>query len=116
MARSMTRHALQWNLFTLQIIARAARDRDLVGSTSVDYLMYSGYVMMGYFWALQADQAGQRLRSGQGAESADFYRAKMQTAEFYFDRLLPRADAHRRSALAPTRSLMQMDNGSFAFP
>ncbi|MEF8751818.1 MAG: acyl-CoA dehydrogenase C-terminal domain-containing protein [Candidatus Accumulibacter necessarius] len=116
MARSLTRHAIQWNLLTLRIMWRAARDRDLVGSTSVDYLMYSGYVMMGHFWALQAEQARQRLRSGQGAESADFYRAKIQTAEFYFDRLLPRAEAHRRSALAPTRSLMQMDNGNFAFP
>jgi len=116
MARSLIRHALEWNLFTAQIMWRAARDRDFVGSTSVDYLMYSGYVMMGHFWALQADQARQRLRSGQGGESADFYRAKIQTAEFYFDRLLPRADAHRTSALAPTRSLMQMDNGDFAFP
>jgi len=116
MARSLTRHAIQWNLLTLRIMWRAARDRDLVGSTSVDYLMYSGYVMMGHFWALQAEQARQRLRSGQGAESADFYGAKIQTAEFYFDRLLPRAEAHRRSALAPTRSLMQMDNGNFAFP
>ncbi len=116
MARSLIRHALEWNLFTAQIMWRAARDRDFVGSTSVDYLMYSGYVMMGHFWALQADQARQRLRSGQGAESADFYRAKIQTAEFYFDRLLPRAEAHRTSALAPTRSLMQMDNGNFAFP
>jgi len=116
MARSLTRHAIQWNLLTLRIMWRAARDRDLVGSTSVDYLMYSGYVMMGHFWALQAEQARQRLRSGQGAESADFYGAKIQTAEFYFDRLLPRAEAHRRSAWAPTRSLMQMDNGNFAFP
>ncbi|NBX41682.1 MAG: hypothetical protein EBR15_09785, partial [Gammaproteobacteria bacterium] len=41
------------------------------------------------------------LRSGDGAESADFYNAKLQTAEFYFERLLPRAQAHARSALAP---------------
>ena len=59
--------------------------------------------------------AGKLLLSGKGAQSAEFYRAKIQTAEFYFERLLPRADAHRQSALAPTRSLMQMANGSFAF-
>jgi hypothetical protein len=95
---------------------RAAKDRDLVGAGSVDFLMYSGYVMMGYFWALQAAKANALLLSGKGTESAEFYRAKVQTAEFYFDRLLPRADAHRKGALAPTRSLMQMDNGNFAFP
>ena len=116
MARSISKRAIEWNVITLCIMLRAAKDRDLVGAGGVDFLMYSGYVMMGYFWALQAAKANALLLSGKGAESAEFYRAKIQTAEFYFDHLLPRADAHRKSALAPTRSLMQMDNGNFAFP
>ena len=115
MARSTMRRAIEWNMLTLRIMLRAGKDRDVVGSASVDYLMYSGYVMMGYFLALQAEKAQTLLLSGKGTESADFYRAKIQTAEFYFDRLLPRADAHRTSALAPTHSLMEMDNGNFAF-
>jgi alkylation response protein AidB-like acyl-CoA dehydrogenase len=116
LARATIKRALEWNLLTLRIMLRARKDRDLVGSASVDYLMYSGYVMMGYFWALQAIKADTMLQNGKGAESAAFYRAKIQTAEFYFDRLLPRADAHYKSALAPTASLMQMQNGDFAFP
>ena len=115
MARATAKRAIEWNLLTLRIMRRVGKDRDLVGSASVDYLMYSGYVMMAHFWARQAVVAQTLLRSGKGAESAEFYRAKIQTAEFYFDRLLPRADAHRQSALAPTRSLMQMGNGDFAF-
>jgi hypothetical protein len=115
MARSTFRRALEWNVLTLRIMFRASRDRDLVGAASVDYLMYSGYVMMAYFWALQASKARRLLRSGKGAESPEFYRAKIQTAEFYFSRLLPRADVHHANALASTRSLMQMDNGNFAF-
>jgi hypothetical protein len=94
---------------------RARTDRELVGAASVDYLMYSGYVMMAYFWALQASRASALLASGKGAEEPAFYRAKVQTAEFYFARLLPRADAHRKSALAQTRSVMQMDKEHFAF-
>ncbi|HOW48352.1 MAG TPA: acyl-CoA dehydrogenase C-terminal domain-containing protein [Rubrivivax sp.] len=115
MARSMFKRALEWNLLTLRIMLRARKDRDLVGSASVDYLMYSGYVMMAHFWARQAATAQRLLRNGQGAESDEFYRAKIQTAEFYFDRLLPRADAHRKSALASTGSLMRMGNQDFAF-
>jgi hypothetical protein len=115
MARSLARRALQWNVMTTRIMMRARKDRELVGSASVDYLMYSGYVMMGYFWALQAEKAAQLLATGNGAESADFYRSKVQTAEFYFERLLPRADAHRKGALAPARSVMQMDKAHFAF-
>ena len=77
--------------------------------------MYSGYVMMAHFWALQAAKAAELSASGKGRESAEFYRAKIQTAEFYFARMLPRADGHRKGALAPTRSVMQIDNEHFAF-
>ena len=115
MARSLARRALQWNVLTTRILLRAPRDRELVGAASVDYLMYSGYVMMAYFWALQAAKAVELGASGRGKESADFYRTKVHTAEFYFDRLLPRADGHRKSALAPTRSVMQIDKEHFAF-
>jgi hypothetical protein len=115
MARATLRRAIEWNALTLRIMFGARRDRDLVGSASVDYLMYSGYVMMGYFWALQAAKAARFLHDGKGSESPEFYRAKIQTAEFYFARLLPRADAHRTGALAPPRSVMQMRNEDFAF-
>src|SRR5450830_1385063 len=115
MARTLARRAIQWNVITTRIMLRARSDRELVGSASVDYLMYSGYVMMAYFWALQAAKAAELSANGKGRESADFYRTKIQTAEFYFERLLPRADGHRTGALAPTRSVMQIDKEHFAF-
>lgn len=116
MARSLVRRALQWNLITMRIMLRARKDRELVGSASFDYLMYSGYVMMAYYWALQASKATALRASGDGKESADFYIAKIHTAEFYFERLLPRADAHAKGAVAPTRSVMQLADEHFAFP
>jgi hypothetical protein len=76
--------------------------------------MYSGYVMMAYFWALQADKAQALI--GSGKEDDAFYRTKIQTAQFYFDRMLPRADSHRSGALAATSSVMQIDQQHFAFP
>ena len=115
MARSLARRAIQWNIITTRIMLRARRDRELVGSASVDFLMYSGYVMMAYYWALQASKAAALSASGNGRESADFYRAKIHTAEFYFDRMLPRADGHAKGALATARSLMQIDKEHFAF-
>jgi hypothetical protein len=36
------------------------------------------------------------------AEQPEFYQAKIQTAEFYFERLLPRASAHAGSMLSPS--------------
>jgi len=113
MMRTLARRTAQWNLLTTLIMLRASKDREQVGSSSVDYLMYSGFVMMAYFWALQASKAAELLASGKGKESNDFYTAKIQTAEFYFARLLPRADAHYSAALAPTSAVMQMPQELF---
>jgi len=113
MMRTLARRTAQWNLLTTLIMLRASKDREQVGSSSVDYLMYSGFVMMAYFWALQAAKAAELLASGTGKESKDFYTAKIQTAEFYFARLLPRADAHYSAALAPTSAVMQMPQELF---
>ena len=63
--------------------------------------MYSSYVMVGYYWALQAAKSKKLLASGKGAESA----------EFYFGRLLPRANSHRTHALAPTHRLGSQCDG-----
>ncbi|WP_371194389.1 acyl-CoA dehydrogenase C-terminal domain-containing protein [Glaciecola sp. SC05] len=115
MARSLSKRAAEWNIMTLRIMLGASKNRELVGSASVDYLMYSGYVMMAYFWALQAEKSAALLESGEGEESTEFYTSKIQTAEFYFDRLLPRATAHKRAAVSSTKSLMQMDNEHFNF-
>jgi hypothetical protein len=114
MARMAFKRAIQWKVLTLRIMLRAAKDRDVVSAACNDYLMYSGFVMMGHFWLKQAIVASQQAAKG-GKESADFYKAKVQTAEFYFERLLPRADGHKRSMLAPTASIMQMDKEHFSF-
>jgi protein-tyrosine-phosphatase len=62
-----------------------------------------------------SESAANAAQPAKGAESDEFYRTKIQTAEFYFDRMLPRANSHRTSALASTRSVMQIDKEHFAF-
>lgn len=114
MARTAYKRAWQWKMLTLRIMLRAAKDRDVVSAACYDYLMYSGFVMMGHFWLKQAIVANEKLAKG-GKDSAEFYKAKLQTAEFYFERLLPRADGHKKSMLSPTSAIMQMDNAHFSF-
>jgi alkylation response protein AidB-like acyl-CoA dehydrogenase len=111
----LSKHSAQWNYLTVRIMLTATRDRDIVSSAAVDFLMFSGYVTMAYFWALQAAKALEKLDKGDGAETPEFYRAKVQTARFYFERLLPRAKAHAESALAPSSSVMKLDMEHFAF-
>ncbi|RZV56208.1 MAG: acyl-CoA dehydrogenase [Pseudomonadales bacterium] len=113
-ARTLGRRASQWNWLTTRIMLRAKDEPEAAGSASYDFLMYSGYLIMAYYWALQAETAAEKLKNGDGKESDEFYRGKLQTAEFYYERLLPRADAHKRCALAPTSSVQQMENETFA--
>jgi hypothetical protein len=110
----LTKIATQWNYLTVRIMLQARKDRDLVGTAANDFLMYSGYAMLAYFWAKMAAVAFEKLEKG-GNEEPAFYRAKVQTAEFYFDRLLPRAKGHADSMLKPTKSVMQMDAEHFNF-
>ncbi|WP_271103480.1 acyl-CoA dehydrogenase C-terminal domain-containing protein [Pseudomonas tohonis] len=113
-ALTLLKLAGQWNLLTLRIALRARKDRDLVGTASHDFLMYSGYAALAYAWALQEAAARRRLREG-GAESEDFYRAKLATSAFYFDRLLPRAKGHASAMLKPTKSVMGLQDEHFLF-
>lgn len=109
--RQLKSYMFKWRIKTLQIALKASKDRDMVGSASVDYLMYSGYIVMAYFWAQMADAAFTGLASGKGDKN--FYTAKVQTAEFYYDRLLPRAKAHGKMMLKSSKTLMQMPEEHF---
>ena len=93
---------------------QARKDRDMVGTASNDFLMYSGYAMLAYFWAKMAAVAFDKLENG-GAEEPAFYEAKIQTAEFYFDRILPRTKSHAEGMLKPTSSIMKMKAEHFNF-
>ena len=110
----LTKIATQWNYLTVRIMLQARKDRDIVGTAHNDFLMYSGYATLAFFWAKMAAVAFEKLDKGGNDEPA-FYQAKVQTAEFYFERLLPRAKAHADSMLKPTKSIMQMAPEHFNF-
>ena len=115
MARTAFKRAIQWKVLTVRLMLRANKDRDVVSAACYDFLMYSGYVMMGHFWLKQAIVASKALSSGKGSDSKEFYTAKVQTAEFFFERLLPRANGHKSTMMTPSSAIMQMNNDHFTF-
>ena len=100
----------EWGELTLTIGASAQEDPDEVGAASVDYLMYSGYASLAYFWARMALVAQAKLSAG---DADPFFEGKVATARFYFARMLPRAESHRRAALAGAESLLALDQAGF---
>lgn len=104
----------RWSWATKTLMVRAMKNRDVVGSAAYDYMMFSGYVVMGWHWARMAEVAMKKLRNLEGDER-HFYEAKLQTAHFYFERLLPRTRTHLRCLKADTSSLMSIEDKNFAF-
>ena len=114
-ATELAKLAAEWNVLTVRIMLAARKDRDVVSSACHHFLMYSGYVTMAYFWALMASVASQKLAQENGTEKAEFYKAKIATAKFYFDHLLPRARGHAASMVKPSKSLIKLPIESFQF-
>ena len=102
----------EWGELTTKIGMSAMKNREEVGAASVDYLMYSGYAVFAYLWARMAKVALDKMVEGTTEEM--FYNAKVQTARFYFKRMLPRAKGHAESMLAGADSLMDMPEEAFA--
>ena len=90
----------------------AMKNREEVGAASVDYTMYCGYACLAYFWADIARVAAEKLAAGTDEEA--FYKAKLQTARFYYARLLPRTRTHLAAMLSGADNLMDMAAEDFA--
>ena len=103
----------EWGELTTRIGMKAMMNRDEVGAASVDYLMYSGYVTFAYLWARMAVTAQEQL--DQGADDKAFYRSKINTAQFYFERILPRVRALEVTMESGADNLMSMAEADFSF-
>lgn len=101
----------EWLTVSMQIGEAAMANADDAGAAAVDYLMYSGYITLGYFWARMASVAKRKIAEGDGDVS--FYEAKIMTAQFYFQRLLPRTESLKTTMLAGSSSMMAMPEELF---
>jgi acyl-CoA dehydrogenase len=81
-------HALEQA--TQSMLRTFERDPDAALVASVNYLMLVGYVCGGWQMARAAVAARARLQSG---EHVGFYRAKIATATFYAEQVMPKAIA-----------------------
>jgi hypothetical protein len=97
--------ALQW------ILEHARESRDVAGASGVNFLMLLGYTCGGWIMGLSALKAS-KILAGDGGDAA-FLKAKLVTAKFYCDHLLPRTGACLASVKAGPESMMEMPAGQF---
>ncbi|WP_130905050.1 acyl-CoA dehydrogenase C-terminal domain-containing protein [Pseudomonas sp. Sample_22] len=112
MAGAVSQRLEQWRELGKTIIDACQRDPQEIGAVSVDFLAYSAYVLLAGLWLQAAVRAGETLANGTGENA--FYQAKLQTAEFYWRRVLPRASAHREALLGGANCLMAMPASDFS--
>jgi hypothetical protein len=104
----------EWHDLVAQILQLAIKNADEAGAASYDFLSYSGYVTYAFLFARMAAVASSKLKSSSGSDS-DFYRAKLYTARFFFQRLLPRTRALVPTMLSGAGNLMELEDAHFAF-
>ncbi len=88
---------------TDSLVERTKDDANLPGAVSVDYLNLTGLSIYAWLWARMAAVAG----------DDDFGKAKRTTAQYFFERLLPRTEGLEKSIMAGTDALMGLDDSQF---
>lgn len=76
---------------------------------ATEYLRLFGLVGLAYMWCRSVEVAKDNL---EGSE-ADFYKAKMTTARFYMQKLLPQASSLATSIMAGGSSMMELEEDLF---
>jgi butyryl-CoA dehydrogenase len=88
------------------IAENGSRDPDEAGAAASEYLRLFALVAMAFMWARMAKVA---LECG----SEDFYRAKLATARFYMQRVLPQTRSLFACIVAGGSSMTQFDDDAF---
>jgi alkylation response protein AidB-like acyl-CoA dehydrogenase len=98
-------------LATARIAEKGMADPEEAGAAATDYLRLLGLVAMGYCFAKATKIAGTKLAGG--TDEAAFYKAKITTATYFFDRILPQTASLFLAIKAGKRSMMALDETAF---
>ena len=87
--------------FTGWIDDKTKIEKDDVSAAANDYLKTLGYVSIAYSWIKVLE-----VSFGDYENNKEFYEDKINTAKFYFDKVLPRAELHYKSAISGSSNIM----------
>ena len=87
--------------FTSWVKDKIQNSKDDANAASNDYLKVLGLVAVGYSWLKVLQVSFEDYDNNK-----NFYEDKIQTANFFFQRVLPRIDAHCSSAMSGSRYIM----------
>ncbi|MGE0502156.1 MAG: acyl-CoA dehydrogenase [Rhizobiaceae bacterium] len=97
---------------TMWLMQNGMQKPDNAGAASTDYMHLFGLVALGYMWAQMAKAAQLKLADGANGASG-FYDAKVATARFFMDRVMPETGAHLARISSGADSMMAMPAEAF---
>ena len=98
-------------LATGQVAATGMADPEEAGAAATEYLRLFGLVALGFMWARSAVIAVEKLAAP--GDDAAFYKAKLTTARFYMERILPQVGGLLVAIKAGKGAMMEMDEAAF---
>ena len=81
------------------------------GAGAKDYMKMFGVISLAYMQLMMAKTAHEKLEAGEGDKS--FYDAKLKTAKFYMDRILPEHYSAYHALLTGADNLMALNENQF---
>ena len=103
--------AIRWRILGYRLAKSGKKNPDSVGAASVDFLMFSGYAYMAFMFSKMSAVATLKIEAEEG--DLEFLKEKLLTADFFFQRILPRADLHVNTMKASIGSVMAMPTSYF---
>ena len=88
--------------FTNWLSEKNKTSKDDVSSACNDYLKVLGYVGLAHSWLKILKISYENLSNNQ-----EFYKDKINTATYYFDKILPRVQSHYISAISGSKTIMK---------
>ena len=87
--------------FSEWINEKTKTDKDDVSAAANDYLKTLGFVSVAYAWIKVLKVSFKDYN-----ENKNFYDDKINTAKFYFEKVLPRAEQHYKTAISGSSNIM----------
>ena len=88
--------------FTGWIVDKSKIEKDDVSAAANDYLKTLGYISIAFSWIKILEISFKDYE-----ENKEFYSDKINTATFYFEKVLPRAEYHYKSAISGSSNIMK---------
>lgn len=96
---------------TATVAQRGLNDAEEAGAAATDYLRLFALVALGFMWLRMVKAAAEAMPKANGR--AEFYDAKIKTARFFFERMLPEGAGNYLAIMAGKGSLMALDESAF---